>query len=66
MSGAKVDDRIVGGARGEVIDAIVGGEVPMDGEGAATPGARNEDSVEARRVAIVSEGDQRRLGWQRG
>ena len=44
----------VGRASGEVVGAIAGGEVPMGGEGATPPKARDEDNVEAERVAIVS------------
>ena len=33
----EASDGVVGGASGEVVGAIVGGEVPMDGEGATPP-----------------------------
>ena len=46
----------VGVASGEVPDTIVGGEVLMDGEGTTSLGVRDEDSVEAGRVATVGEG----------
>ena len=36
--------------------AIASGEVPMNREGATPLGVKEEDSVEARRVAIVDEG----------
>ena len=36
LPGVEADDEAVGGAGGEVVGAIVGGEVPMDREGATT------------------------------
>src|SRR5574339_249543 len=46
----------VGGAGGEVAGAKAGGEVPVEGEGAAPDGARDEDGVEAGGVATVGGG----------
>ena len=44
------------GAGGEVAGVIAGAAVSMDGEGATPPGAKDEDGVEAERVATVGEG----------
>ena len=49
----------VGRASGEVVSVIAGGEVPMGGEGATPPGARDEDDVEAETVVTVG----RRRFW---
>ena len=55
-SGVEAEDGAVGKAGGEAVGAIVGGEVPMDREGVTSPGVKDEDGVEARRVAIVGKG----------
>ena len=49
-------DGTVGTVGGEVADAIARGEVLIDGEGATSPRATEEDGVKIERVATVSEG----------
>ena len=56
LTGVEVGNRVVGGAGGEVANAIVGGKLPMDGEGATPPRAWDEGSVVAIRVATVGKG----------
>ncbi|XP_023544859.1 uncharacterized protein LOC111804331 [Cucurbita pepo subsp. pepo] len=51
LLGVEAGDRTVGRASEEAADAIASGEVPMDGEGATSPRVKDEDGVEAERVA---------------
>ena len=56
LPGVEASNRAVGEAGREVVGAIACCEVPMDEVGVMPPGARDEDGVEAIRVATVSEG----------